>query len=165
MVVLEAPRRVGAYLLILDIDDPRVIGKLPLWFLEIMEKTVVWKTGPRCPKCWGKYGIKCSGGSCKCFSCRTEFRLEDAPRGVVALFYADSIAVMIMGGSIKGGPVELVADGYRPLPPSLHPSGARYEWIRPFDFEKPYHGIYWLRWEELEKLYNLVRQLRGKQSR
>jgi len=155
----------GKILVILDIDDPRALDRLDeerrKWFWELISKTVHWKTGPRCPKCWGKHDITCSEGSCKCSKCNIEFRLEDAPRGLAALFYADKDIVEKLGGAITKGPIELLVNNYQLLPPSLHPSGARYEWVKKFDYEKPDFGIYSLSPEELERLYEVVRQLRG----
>jgi len=41
---------------------------------------------------------------------------------------------------------------YQLIPPSLHPSGARYEWIKPIDFDEPNYGIYPLVDSEVEAI-------------
>jgi hypothetical protein len=41
---------------------------------------------------------------------------------------------------------------YQLIPPSLHPTGISYEWVRPLTLEKPFAGIYLLGERELEKL-------------
>jgi len=157
---------VNTVLVILSIDDPAVLEKLPSWLRYVLEnETVVWKTEPRCPECWSKHDVQCVEGICMCSECGAEFKLKDAPRGLAALFYADKDTIMKTGEAVKGGPVELAVNDYQPLPPSLHPSGARYEWIRPFDFEKPNFGIYSLTPEEYGGLYETLRELKEETTR
>jgi len=46
---------------------------------------------------------------------------------VAALFFFDEREARRHGGSVRGGPVELIAASYFPLPPSNDPHGACFE--------------------------------------
>jgi len=54
--------------------------------------------------------------------------------------------------TIRAGPVEILVNNYQLIPPSTHPTGCRYEWIKPFDFDSPNYGIYPLSDTELENI-------------
>jgi hypothetical protein len=56
------------------------------------------------------------------------------------------------GTKRKVGEVEFLVRNYQLIPPSLHPTGISYEWVRPLTLEKPFAGIYLLGGRELEKL-------------
>jgi hypothetical protein len=151
---------VGDYLVIIDVDNPSVLGK-SLKLKEIFESTVVWKTGPRCPKprCYNKHlEVLELGKKFKC-SCGHEFTVEEAARGYGALVLVNGELVKrVLGGStVRVGPVELLVNNYQLIPPSLHPTGVRYEWVRPIDLSQPNHGLRSLEEEDLKQLLEELR--------
>jgi hypothetical protein len=140
-----------AYVMLIDIDDPSVLDRVPK-LRELVESTVSWKTGPRCPSCYNKHitviehgkRFRCSGEhGGKRVGCGLEFTVGEAARGLGAAVLADIDAVdkLLKGGSVRLGPVELLINNYQLIPPSLHPTGVRYEWIREPDLSLPNHGL------------------------
>jgi hypothetical protein len=57
--------------------------------------------------------------------------------------------------------VELLENNYQLIPPSLHPTGVRYEWIRPLDPSQPNHGLLTLEEEDLRQLLEELRSIAG----
>jgi len=114
-------------LIVVDVDDPQ---KFPDEARRLLEGTWHWLTGPRCPADGDKHNITCEGSICRHGD--HEFRLEEAVRGEAYAVLAPAEAeTLVRKGVAKllGGAVELRIRGYQLLPPSLHPSGAVYEWI------------------------------------
>jgi hypothetical protein len=158
---------IGDYLVIIDIDDPRVLERSPK-LKEIVEDTVAWMTGPRCPKCYNKQlEILEPGRRFRCSTCGLEFTLEGAARGLGALVLVNGELVKkVLGGStVRLGPVELLVNNYQLIPPSVHPTGAKYEWVRPLDLSQPNHGLRSLGEEDLETLLGELRRLAGEVSK
>jgi predicted RNA-binding Zn-ribbon protein involved in translation (DUF1610 family) len=151
---------VGYYLVIMDVDDPSVREKSPKlrW---VLENTATWKTGPRCPKCYNKHlEVLEPGRRFKCPTCGHEFTLEEAARGLGAMVLAkeETVKRYLGGSTVRLGPVELLVNNYALTPPSLHPTGVRYEWVRPLDLSLPNHGLLTLEEEDLKQL---LEELRG----
>jgi hypothetical protein len=132
----------GTILAIIDIDNPEALDKYPS-LKSIIETTVSWKSGPRCPKCNNKHlDVLEPGRKFKCNNCSIEFTVEDAERGIGALLSLDKdVADKYIHGTIRGRDVELLVNNYALIPPSTHPSGVKYEWMKPFDFEAPNLGV------------------------
>jgi len=65
-------------------------------------------------------------------------------------------------GHREGKDVEILVNNYALIPPSLHPSGVRYEWIRPFDLDSSNFGVNPLREGEL---LDLLEELGARQER
>ncbi|MFZ8811355.1 MAG: bifunctional DNA primase/polymerase [Pyrobaculum sp.] len=121
------PHYPSKILIIIDIDDPR---RFPEEARRLLEGTWRWLTGPRCPHDYDKHSIVCDSGACRHRD--HQFRLEEAPRGeAYAVLVPAEVEKELGAGVAKlmGGAVEVRARGYQLLPPSLHPSGAMYEWI------------------------------------
>jgi hypothetical protein len=165
-----------AYVMLIDIDDPSILDRAPK-LRELVESTVSWRTGPRCSSCYNKhitvteYGkrFKCSGEhGGKRVGCGLEFTVEEAARGLGAVVLADIDAVdkLLKGGSVRLGPVELLINNYQLIPPSLHPTGVRYEWIREPDLSLPNHGLASVGEEFLKKLLEELRRIsRGSEAK
>jgi len=152
---------IGDYLVGIDVDDPRARDKSPK-LREIVESTAAWKTGPRCPKCYNKHLEVLEPG--RRFRCRCghEFTVEEAAWGYGALVLVNGELVRkYLGGTVRLGPVELMVNTYALIPPSLHPTGVRYEWIRPLDLSLPNHGLRTLEEEDLKQLLGELRSLAG----
>jgi hypothetical protein len=132
----------GTILAIIDIDNPEALDKYPS-LKSIIETTVSWKSGPRCPKCNNKHlDVLEPGRKFKCNNCSIEFTVEDAERGIGALLSLDKdVADKYIHGTIRGRDVELLVNNYALIPPSTHPTGVKYEWIKPFNFEAPNLGV------------------------
>lgn len=145
-------KEIKSILVIFDIDDPRILEK-SVFLKSLVEHTVSWKTGPRCPRCGEKHlEIIEPGRKFRC-KCGLEFSIEDAQRGIGALAFVDlDVYEKYLKSTIRAGPVEILVNNYQLIPPSLHPSGVRYEWIRPFNFDLPNYGIYPLTDTELENI-------------
>jgi len=153
-----------AYVMLIDIDDPTVLDKAPK-LRELVESTVSWMTGPRCPRCRNKHLTVIEYG--KRFRCRCglEFTVEEAPRGLGAVALADIDAVnkLLKGGTVRLGPVELLINNYQLIPPSLHPTGVKYEWmIRKPDLSLPNHGLASVGEAFLEELLEELRRISGR---
>ena len=131
-----------AVLVIIDVDNPDALERYPR-LREVVETTVSWKTGPRCPKCNNKHlEILVPGKRFRCNSCNVEFTVKEAKRGIGALISLDKdVAERYIRGTLRGGDVELLVNNYAVIPPSLHPTGVKYEWIRQFDFNAPNLGV------------------------
>jgi hypothetical protein len=157
----ENPWKPVAELVILDVDDPSVVEKSQkLRELVDSVKTVVYKTGPRCPECNNKHlEVLEPGRRFRC-TCGHEFTVEEAKRGlgILALVDVDAARELLGGSTVRLGPVEILVNNYQLIPPSLHPTGVRYEWVRPLDLSQPNHGIASLWREDLEAL---LEELRG----
>ena len=151
---------VGYILLIVDVDNPRVLENTPT-LRRLIEETVSWKTGPRCPRCYLKeLDVLEEGSRFRCKSCYVEFTLEEAPRGLGALFTASREAFeKLTKGTVRFKDVELLYNNYQLIPPSKHKAGVRYEWVRPPDFTLPNLGIYSLEDVELEAIWGELRKL------
>ena len=160
-----------AYIMLVDIDDPSVLDKVPK-LRELIESTVSWKTGPRCPKCYNKHltviefgrRFRCGGEhGGKHIGCGLEFTVEEAARGLGAIVLADVDAVnkLLKGGTVRLGSVELLVNNYQLIPPSLHPTGIRYEWIREPDLSLPNHGLASVGEEFLKELLEELKGVSG----
>ena len=154
-----------AYVMLIDIDDPSILDRAPK-LRGLFESTVSWRTGPRCPQCRNKhltvieYGrrFKCSGEH---GGCGLEFTVEEATRGLGAAVLADIDAVdkLLKGGTVRLGPVELLINNYQLIPPSLHPTGVRYGWIKKPDLSLPNHGLASVGEELLRELLEELRRI------
>jgi hypothetical protein len=149
------------HLVLVDVDRPSALERYPT-LRELVSKTVVWRTGPRCPRCEGKeLEVLELGRRFRCSKCGTEFGIEKAKRGLGLLVGAEAGAVeRYLGGTVRGGDVELLVKNYQLVPPSRHPTGVEYEWVRPPDFRSPNYGIYTLTPTELEVLLRELGALR-----
>ncbi|MCC6019282.1 MAG: bifunctional DNA primase/polymerase [Candidatus Verstraetearchaeota archaeon] len=142
-------------LLIVDVDKPSFLAKTP--FLEYkISQTVHWFTGPRCPKCEAKkidkeIEVLELGKRFKCKKCKIEFTLEEAKRGLGAIFLVDRGA---FSDSRRSGGVEFLIRNYQVIPPSIHPSGVYYSWVNPIDFTKKNFGIAYLDDKDLKAILN-----------
>lgn len=161
-----------AYVMLIDIDDPSILDRAPK-LRELVESTVSWKTGPRCPRCYNKHltviehgmRFKCSGEhGGKRVGCGLAFTVEEAARGLGAVVLADIDAVdkLLKGGTVRLGPVELLINNYQLIPPSLHPTGVRYEWIRKPNLSLPNHGLASVGEEFLKELLKELRRISGR---
>jgi hypothetical protein len=144
---------VGDYLVIIDVDDPRVLDKSPK-LREVVDSTVAWRTGPRCPSCYNKHVEVLEPGRRFRCSCGREFKVEEAARGLAAMVLVNGELVeKVLGGSTtRLGPVEILVNNYQLIPPSIHPTGVLYEWVRPLDLSLPNHGLLSLGEEDLKQL-------------
>jgi hypothetical protein len=57
--------------------------------------------------------------------------------------------------------VELLVNNYALIPPSIHTTGVRYEWVRPLDLSLPGHGLLSLGEEDLKQLLEELRPKPG----
>jgi hypothetical protein len=165
-----------AYVMLIDVDDPSILDRAPK-LRELIESTVSWGTGPRCPRCYNKhitvteYGkrFKCSGEhGGKHVGCGFEFTVEEAARGLGAVVLADIDAVdkLLKSGTARLGPVELLINNYQLIPPSLHPTGVKYEWIRKPDLSLPNHGLASVGEELLKELLEELKRIsRGPEAK
>lgn len=115
-------------LVLVDVDEPE---KLPAEAREILERSPWhWLTGVRCPRDGSKHDIECRGDRCRHGD--HEFNATEAKRGEAFAVLVPANCLTVREGTKKllGGAVELRIRGYQLLPPSLHPSGIRYEWVR-----------------------------------
>jgi predicted RNA-binding Zn-ribbon protein involved in translation (DUF1610 family) len=144
-------------LVIVDVDRPSALDKCPK-LKEFIEKTVRWKSGPRCPKCEGKeLEIIERGVRFKCKNCGVEFNMEEAKRGLGALFLATPQEIK---GTERYGDIELLVNNYALIPPSEHPSGVKYEWIKGFDPSDNNWGVFYLLPVESYKILEELRKLK-----
>ena len=136
---------------LVDVDNPGVLERCP-FVREVVESTVAWYTGPRCPRCYSKHVDAIEPGSrFRCRGCGAEFTLGEAGRGLGAFFLLPST---LEASTIRGGGVELLVNNYQLVPPSIHSTGVTYEWVRElrdWDVES-YFGIRALTEEEAVKL-------------
>jgi hypothetical protein len=147
------PKEPVCWLILGDVDDPRVVDESPL-LKELLKATVSWRTGPRCPKCGQKHvEVLEPGRVFRCPKCIATFKAEEALRGLGFMFYVSSDLVdKYLRGTLRGKAVELLVKNYQLLPPSLHPSGIEYEWVKEIDFKDEWLGIRVLDEEELVSL-------------
>ena len=120
------PHYPNKILVIIDVDDPR---RFPAEARQLLEGTWHWLTGPRCPRDGDKHNITCEGGVCRHGD--HEFPLHEATRGEAYAVLVPAEAEQLLGvgvAKLMGGAVEVRVRGYQLLPPSIHPSGAVYEW-------------------------------------
>jgi transposase-like protein len=151
----ENPFKGASVLVLVDVDRPSVIDRSP-FLKELISKTVSWYTGPRCPRCEGKnLEVLEPGRRFRCSECKTEFTIEECRRGIGLLVTVDlETHDKYFRGTARGKDIEFLVKNYQLIPPSIHPSGVRYEWINPIDFNSPSYGIYPLVMFEVEKLLN-----------
>jgi ribosomal protein S27AE len=149
----ENPWKPMFSLVIIDIDDPSVLNKSQTLSF-IVESTVAWKTGPRCPRCFNKHlELVEHGKKFKCGECGKEFTIEEAKRGIGALITVDNdTANKYFKGTVRAGSIEFLVNNYALIPPSEHPTGTKYEWIKPFKLEDANLGVRPLVEVEVEKL-------------
>jgi hypothetical protein len=122
------------YLVILDIDDPRVIEHCPR-VKKLLEATVSWLTGPRCPKCLDKHlKAKEEGKRFYCETCNIEFSIEEAKRGLAIAFLVETgVVKKYVRGTERKGPFEIIINNYQLIPPSKHTTGVEYKWVKPLN--------------------------------
>ena len=153
----------GINVILLDIDDPRVLersSKLRRW----VESTVHWLTGPRCPECYSKRveRVEAAGGRLRCGDCGRVFEASGVPRGVGAIFSASDFDIKdILRGTLRFKGVEILVRNYQLIPPSVHRTGVRYEWVKPFDFESGDLGIHYLEDAQLAELVKEASRVSG----
>lgn len=122
-----------ATLVVVDVDKPSALERYPS-LASLRERTVSWLTGPRCPRCEEKHlAVLEVGRRFRCDKCGIEFTLEEAKRGLGMMVFVEEGAAERYGltDTKRLGEVELLISNYQLVPPSLHPSGVRYEWLRP----------------------------------
>jgi transposase-like protein len=158
----ENPFKPVSALALIDIDSPEVLEKSPL-LRDIVSKTVSWRTGVRCPHCgWKHVSVLEPGERFRCSRCEVVFTVQEARRGMGALITIDSEVVgKYLGGSKKGKDIEILVNNYQLIPPSLHPTGVRYEWVNPIDFNTPNYGILALEEAEFLELLKELGAFRG----
>ena len=130
----EHPLGGAAVLVLIDVDRPSLLEKSPT-LRGLAERTVCYRTGPRCPKCEGKQlDVLELGRLFRCRECGLEFSAEEAKRGMGIMVFVEARAAEkfgLTGTKRRWGEVELLVKNYQLIPPSLHTSGLRYEWMRP----------------------------------
>jgi hypothetical protein len=149
----ENPFKGTSILVLIDVDRPNVLEKSQ-YLKELVGKTVSWYTGPRCPKCEGKdLEVLEIGKRFRCSECKTEFSIEECRRGIGLLVAVGLEAYdRYFRGTVRGKDVEFLVKNYQLIPPSTHPTGVKYEWINPIDFNTPNYGVYRLETLEVERL-------------
>ena len=165
----ENPFKPLSNLLPIDVDKPSVLEKSPT-LKKLVEKTVSWRTGVRCPRCEAKkidkeIEVIKPGWKFKCLKCNIEFYVDEAPRGLGLLVAVSREALEKLLKDTKRGDVELMAHNYQTIPPFIHPSGLMYEWINPIDFSREDYGIYMLMDEELEQLLRELGVIKPKDAK
>jgi len=123
----------GQFLIIFDVDNPgRATARSPA-LRSLLDRTLAWMTGPRCPKCGDKHLVILEEGRrWRCRMCGHEFSMDEGPpRGMGAMAVIDATDFAnYLNGTVRSDDVEIMATNYELIPPSMHPSGLRYEWIR-----------------------------------
>ena len=149
----ENPFKPTAYLVLIDVDRPSILDKSS-YLKELVSKTVAWYTGPRCPKCEGKdLEVLEPGRKFRCSECKTEFNIEECKRGIGLLVTVDlETHDKYFRSTVRGKEVEFLVKNYQLIPPSIHPTGIKYEWINSVDFNIPNYGVYKLELFEVERL-------------
>jgi len=140
----EHPLKGAAVLVLIDVDKPSLLERSPT-LRSIANGTVCYRTGPRCPRCEGKQlDVLEPGRRFRCKECGSEFTAEEAKRGFGIMVFIEASAAEkygLTGTRRKAGVVEFLVKNGQVVPPSLHPSGLRYEWIRPPTEEDATLGI------------------------
>jgi hypothetical protein len=140
-------------LVLIDVDDPSILNKTP-HLKSLMDSTVYWFTGPRCPRCFNKHvEVLEPGYRFKCDKCNIEFLRTEAERGIGIAVLTDHDVV---SGTRRHGAVELLVNNYQVIPPSLHDSGLLYEFGKPFNFNEQTLGILYLPAEDFRKVLNEI---------
>ena len=122
---IENEKKKNLIAVLIDVDNPLILKETPK-LAELLEKTAKWKTGLRCPKCGNKH-IERAGEKFRC-KCGELFTQEEAGRGYGALIFVKKIGdVKLSTRKLEG--VDILVNNYQLIPPSLHPSGVRYEWV------------------------------------
>jgi transposase-like protein len=119
----------GKWLVLIDVDRPDVLKEMPT-LRSVIERTIAWRTGPRCPQCGSKHlEVLEPGRRWRCKEHGHEFTIEDnPPRGLGALAAVDAEDYKrYLRGTRRSKDVEILAANYQLVPPSLHPSGLHYE--------------------------------------
>jgi hypothetical protein len=148
----ENPWRGEYWLILIDIDKPSVVDRSPT-LRDLCRMHVSWMTGPRCPSCEGKdLEVVEFGRTFKCVKCNLTFTAEKARRGFGLMILVDREVGEKLGQTLRLGDVELLVKNYQLIPPSLHPTGLRYEWINKLDPDKPFYGIRYMLESELRAL-------------
>jgi hypothetical protein len=141
-------------LIILDIDNPRQALARSHMLKELVEYSVSWKTGLRCPNCGDKHLDKINE-KYKCQKCGHVFGLDEVKErglGIFVLVDKDLADKYGLNKTIRKGDVEFLVENYQLVPPSLHPHGIQYEWINPPELDKNTAGIMVLNEEDLKTL-------------
>jgi len=130
----EHPLAGAAVLVLIDIERPSLLERSPA-LRKLAERTICWRTGPRCPRCESKrLEVLEPGVRFKCGECGAEFTAREAGRGLGLAVLVEVQAAEkygLAGTRRRWGEVEFLVKNYQLIPPSLHPSGLRYEWVRP----------------------------------
>jgi len=119
----------GKWLVLIDVDRPDALENMPT-LRGVVERTIAWRTGPRCPHCGSKHlEVLEPGRRWRCEEHGHEFTIEDnPPRGLGALATIDREDYeRYLRGTKRSEDVEILATNYQLVPPSLHPSGLHYE--------------------------------------
>jgi predicted RNA-binding Zn-ribbon protein involved in translation (DUF1610 family) len=147
------PWSLTAVLVIVDIDNPELLVEGSS-LKSLVGSTVAWYTGSMCPRCGEKHlEVVKPGARFKCPSCGVEFTASEAKRGVATAFTVDpDAAEKYFKGTTRARGVEFLVNNYALIPPSRHPTGVLYEWIRPFKLEEPNLGVRALIDSEVESL-------------
>jgi ribosomal protein S27E len=140
-------------LILIDVDDPSVLSRTP-FLKRIMDSTVHWFTGPRCPKCYYKHVEYIDPGyRFRCKRCGETFIRTEAERGI-------GIAILTDNGVIsetkRYGSIELLVNNYQLIPPSIHKSGLLYEFGKPFNFNEQTLGIRYIDPNDFRTLINEI---------
>jgi len=117
------------WLILIDVDRPDALENMPT-LRGVVERTIAWRTGPRCPHCGSKHlEVLEPGRRWRCREYGHEFTIEDnPPRGLGAMASIDKEDYeQYLKGTKRSEDVEILATNYQLVPPSLHPSGLQYE--------------------------------------
>ena len=124
---IENEKKKNLIAVLIDVDNPLILKETPK-LAELLEKTAKWKTGLRCPKCGNKH-IERTGEKFRCKNCGELFTQEEAGRGYGALVLVEKADNVKLSTIRDLKVVEILVNNYQLIPPSLHPSGVRYEWV------------------------------------
>ena len=142
-------------LVIVDVDAPRTALEKSPKLKELVEISVSWRTGPRCPSCGAKHFEVLENEILKCKRCGHVFGLSEAKeRGLGVMFLVEKEVAEKYGlkRTLRKGEVEFLVENYQLIPPSRHRYGVQYEWINPLSLDKPFAGIVILSEKELSQL-------------
>jgi len=154
-------------LVLIDIDNPsRALSKSPK-LKELVEYSVSWKTGLRCPNCGDKHLEIIGPARYRCQKCGYEFPLSEVKErglGVLVLIDRNIADKYGLAKTIRKGDVEFLVTNYQLLPPSLHTHGVKYEWINAPELDKPTAGIIVLNEEDLKRLLRELEVVKEEES-